>query len=200
VSSTPFDVITNLKPRPDPPMLLSQRLRLRAIEPDDLPNLVAWRNRAEVRRHFFEYEPLSLRMQERWYESFLNRSDEKYWIADLLETGEPIGTIGLLRIDLRNRHAELGRVLVADPDSRRAGIGREMCTLALQYAFNQLNLFKVYLEVFADNSPAIGLYQSLGFVVEGQRRNHVFSEGRYQDVLLMALFAKDIPGQVRSSL
>lgn len=196
-SSTPFETITEHNPLHHPPMLFGKKLRLRAIEFEDLPKLVAWRNHAEVRKYFFEYEPLSLRMQQRWYEAFLNRTDEKYWIAEGIDTAEPIGTIGLLHIDFRNRHAELARVLVADPQTRRGGVGREMCTLALQYAFKHLNLRKVYLEVFADNAAAIGLYQSLGFVIEGQRRNHVYSNGRFEDVLIMALFSADDPSQTQ---
>ena len=46
------------------------------VDFDDQPMLVAWRNDPAVLAHFFEHEPLSLAMQQRWYERFLQRDDE----------------------------------------------------------------------------------------------------------------------------
>ena len=168
-------------------MIVGERIRLRAIERADLPRLVEWRNNPEIYVHFFEHEPLSLAMQERWFETFLNRDDEKFWIACLHEQEEPLGTAALTRIDMRSRKAELGRVMIQPGEQRRQGYCREMCELVLGYAFAHLNLNRVSLEVFDDNTAAIGLYRSLGFAEEGRFRQHVFAAGRYRDVLAFSL-------------
>src|SRR4051812_45201662 len=158
-------------------MIQGERISLRAIETHDLPMLVAWRNDPAVHAHFFEHEPLSLAMQAKWFERFLQRSDEKYWIAESRGAApEPVGTVALVDIDLRSRHAELGRVLVYPPDRRGGGIGREMCRLVLGYAFGHLNLHRVSCEVFADNAAALSLYERLGFRREGVLREHVFKD------------------------
>jgi UDP-4-amino-4,6-dideoxy-N-acetyl-beta-L-altrosamine N-acetyltransferase len=177
-------------------MIIGERIRLRAIEAEDLPLLVQWRNDPEVYRCFYEHEPLSLAKQRLWYQSFLQRPDEKYWIAETHPAGEAVGTIALVNLDWRNRRAELGRVLVAPGASRRSGFGREICRLALDYAFRHLNLHRVYLEVFADNEAAVGLYRRLGFREEGCLRQHVFAEGAYRDVLLFAMLAGDFRGDL----
>jgi diamine N-acetyltransferase len=168
-------------------MIVGEKLRLRAIEAADLPLMVSWRNDPQVYRHFFEYEPLSLEMQKRWFEGFLSRADEKLWIAEETETSEPIGTIGLGRIDWPSRKAELGRVLVFPSDRRGKGYGRAVCRLAIGYAFGHLNLHRLWLEVFANNEPAVGLYRSLGFQEEGRLRQHAYARDAYHDVLLFAL-------------
>ena len=63
---------------------------------------------------------------------------------------------------------------------RRHGVGRRLARSA--------GLEKVELEVFTDNEGAIHLYESLGFVREGLKARARKLEGRYQDVLLMALW------------
>lgn len=172
-------------------MIAGQQIRLRAIEEQDQPLLLAWRNDPQVYRHFFEHEPTSLAMQERWFARFLERGDEKFWIAETLADPRPVGTIALVGIDWRSRHAEMGRILVYPPDARGAGVGREMCRLALEYGFAHLNLNRIFCEVFADNAPAIALYRRLGFREEGRLRSHVFAEGRYRDVLVFGLLREE---------
>jgi len=54
-------------------MIIGNCIRLRAIEQDDLPILTKWRNDPEVYRNFFEYEPLSLVMERKWFDEFLRR-------------------------------------------------------------------------------------------------------------------------------
>jgi UDP-4-amino-4,6-dideoxy-N-acetyl-beta-L-altrosamine N-acetyltransferase len=174
-------------------MIVGKRIRLRAIELEDLPLLTKWRNDPAVYDCFYEHEPLSLAMQRRWFDAFLQKRDEKYWIAETLAEGEPIGAIGLLDIDWRNRRAELGRVLVAPGGGRRSGYGRELCELALRYAFDHLNLHRVQLDVFADNQAAVELYRQLGFREEGRLRQHVFARGRYRDVLVFSLLSDERP-------
>ncbi len=174
-------------------MIIGSRLRLRAIEPEDLPLLVCWRNDPAVYAHFYEHEPLSLAAQRRWFEAFQQRADEKYWLAEALDDPRPVGTIALVKLDWRNRRAELGRVLIAAGELRGAGYGRELCELALRYAFHHLNLHRITLDVFADNEPAVALYRRLGFVEEGRLRQHVFADGGYRDVLMFALLAEEFP-------
>jgi RimJ/RimL family protein N-acetyltransferase len=70
---------------------------------------------------------------------------------------------------------------------RRRGIGRRMLDACLSLA-REAGIEKVELEVFADNAAAVRLYQSCGFSEEGLKRRGRKVEGRYQDVLLMALW------------
>jgi len=166
-------------------MIVGPRIQLRALERSDLPTLVGWRNDPEIYRWFFEHEPLSLARQETWFERLLQKQDEWLWLAETPGERDVVGMIGLSRIDWRNRRAEMGRLIVS-PRHRRHGYAREMSELALAYAFEHLNLHRVTLEVFADNAAAIALYARLGFQEEGCLRQHVFAQGRYRDVLIMA--------------
>ncbi|HHT26768.1 MAG TPA: GNAT family N-acetyltransferase [Firmicutes bacterium] len=76
------------------------------------------------------------------------------------------------------------------PDHRRRGIGKRLITEALHRARKQ-GIERVELEVFASNPAARALYEQMGFVVEGVKRRARKLDGRYEDIVLMALFLSD---------
>jgi len=69
---------------------------------------------------------------------------------------------------------------------RRKGIGRRLIGECLALA-RAHGLERVELTVFADNAPAIRLYEAMGFAHEGRTRNTRKIDGYCQDELLMAL-------------
>ena len=73
---------------------------------------------------------------------------------------------------------------------RNRGIGTKMMQQALDWAARQ-RIRRVELEVFAENAPAIHLYQKFGFEVEGRKRHAVYKWGRYLDMLVMGLLLPD---------
>jgi diamine N-acetyltransferase len=172
-------------------MIVGERIRLRAIEYEDLPMLVEWRNNPQVNRFFFEHEPLSLVMQREWFERSLQRKDEKFWIVETIDEAEPIGTVALVNIDWRNRKAEVGRVLIYPQEYRGSGYGIELMSLVLKFGFEHLNLNRLYCEVFADNRAALALYGRMGFREEGQFRKHIYRDGHYEDVIYLACLRDD---------
>jgi L-phenylalanine/L-methionine N-acetyltransferase len=56
----------------------------------------------------------------------------------------------------------------------------------IDLADNWLNLRRIELTVYADNEPAVRLYQKFGFEVEGTLRNYAFRDGQLIDALSMA--------------
>jgi putative acetyltransferase len=68
---------------------------------------------------------------------------------------------------------------------RRRGIGRALLEHAIEWA-KGIGITRIELYVFADNAPAIALYEALGFVHEGRRRHFVRFGDTYIDDLVMA--------------
>lgn len=106
-------------------------------------------------------------------------------------TNRHIGNIKLDNFDWISHTCELG-VLIGEKDFWGKGIGTEACTLAIQYAFNILNIRKVLLAVYATNIGAIKVYEKLGFVNEGTLRKHIWSNGNYIDKHFMGLFKEEL--------
>lgn len=74
------------------------------------------------------------------------------------------------------------------PEFRARGLGRRLMTNAIDRAW-KAGIERIELEVFGSNARAMALYESLGFVREGVRRRARKLDGRYDDDVLMALFA-----------
>jgi RimJ/RimL family protein N-acetyltransferase len=73
------------------------------------------------------------------------------------------------------------------PAWRRCGVGRALLEAAVAAARTLPELRRLSLRVFASNTPALRLYETIGFVVEGRRPGHVRIRGNDEDVLLMGL-------------
>lgn len=98
-----------------------------------------------------------------------------------------IGNIKLGNINWIHRHGELG-ILIGDKQAWGKGYGTDACKLLVDYAFSKLNLHKVWLAVFSNNPAAIRVYRKLDFHEEGRLREHVYTEGKFEDKILMSVF------------
>lgn len=79
------------------------------------------------------------------------------------------------------------------PEARGRGLGRRLMVEAIEAARRQ-GMERIELDVFASNTRAIALYESLGFWREGVKRRARKLDGRYDDEVLMALLFDDPPG------
>jgi len=173
-------------------MLVGEKVRIRAIELDDLEKITEWRNTTEIMEYFYEKEPLSLEMQRRWFERYLSRPEkERYYLIETLCGDRPIGTVSLYNIDWRNRHCEFGRFFLCADDLRGKGYGKEALELILDFGFNHLNMAKIYCTTYLDNHRALSLYESVGFRRDGVLRQHIFRGGKYIDIALLSICSNE---------
>ena len=70
-------------------------------------------------------------------------------------------------------------------------MGSEATRLIVDYAFVELGVHRIELEVFAFNPRAIAVYEKLGFVHEGVRRHALLWDGEWIDALVMSIVATD---------
>jgi ribosomal protein S18 acetylase RimI-like enzyme len=76
------------------------------------------------------------------------------------------------------------------PEYRGRKIGMRLISETIADAFSK-GITRVDLEVFASNTTALALYQKVGFIEEGRKRRARFLDGKYDDNIVMALFAPD---------
>jgi len=177
-------------------MYYGERVRLRGIEREDIPTFVRWFNDPEVRQYLLMYEPMSKAKEERWFEAHLEKQDEFGFAIEALIEDEwlHIGNVGLHQIDWKNRTAVLGIVL-GEKAHWGKGYGSDATRTMLRFAFRELNLHRVELEVFEFNSRAARCYEKAGFQHEGTRRQALFREGRYHDAHRMAILQEEFLSQ-----
>jgi diamine N-acetyltransferase len=174
-------------------MIIGKRVRLRAMEREDLPLFVAWLNDQEVRQNMMECIPLSSENEKRWYESMLElpRALQPLGIEIFTSDGwEMIGNLSLHNIEQINRGAEVG-IVIGEKKYWNQGYGREAMRLLLRHAFNHLNLNRVYLRVYETNLRGIRSYERAGFIHEGRLRQAQFCNGKFVDVLIMSVLRSE---------
>lgn len=164
-----------------------ERVRLRKMAIEDVSIYHEWRNDIEV----MQYTSPSLDVftyadTENFVNAITGSHNSKGYMIVEMSTGKPIGVTSLINIDYSNRNAEC-IIDIGDKDYWSKGFGREAFQLLLEYAFNELNLHKVYLRVFSYNDRAIRLYQKLGFQEEGKLKEQLYRNGSWHDILFMGL-------------
>lgn len=174
-------------------MIISETVRLRAIERQDLPLFVAWLNDPEVRQHLLVNIPLSQAQEDGWFERMLTRPLEEQPLGIEVRTPEGwrlVGNCSFFDLDWRNRCCEIG-IFIGDKEYWSRGYGTQVMLLMLKYGFNTLNLNRVYLRVYESNPRGIKCYEKAGFRHEGRLRQAIFQDGRYIDLLILSVIRSE---------
>ena len=153
------------------------RIALRVFEESDIPTKVRWINNSE-NNAFLHYDiPLNEKKTTLWYRNKDN-DHRRDWV--ITYDTIPVGLIGLLAIDQKNSKAEF-YISMGEPAYKRKGIATQASKLVLKYAFDILNLHKVYLNTDAGNIIAHRLFEKVGFTKEGYFVDDMIHNGSFID-------------------
>lgn len=147
-----------------------------------------WFSDPGVLRFLGRNSPVTYVEEERWFRDYQRRSDEQIFAIEV--GGRHIGNLGLHKVDRIHRKADLG-VVIGEPAYWSQGFGTDAIRLALRYGFDRLALNKISLDVLEYNVRAIRSYEKCGFQREGLRREDVYKDGRFFDVLRMSVLARE---------
>ena len=144
-------------------------LRLRKLEPTDLPFLYQWENDASAWADGANHNPLSQQDLRNYIESTTGDIYRDGQLRLIIEetsntlTSHPLtlGCIDLFDFDPRNRRAAIGMYIA--PEHRGKGVGKEALRLLEQYAFGHLNLRVLYAVIATKNIACTTLYRSTGY-------------------------------------
>jgi RimJ/RimL family protein N-acetyltransferase len=174
------------------PFLTGKLVRLRPFDTGDAERAYVWMNDPEVTEHLSARYPFSRKAEA----EFIARGMEQASYTNLklaietLAEGRHIGDIGLRGTEPENRRAELG-IAIGDKECWDHGYGTDAIVTLLRFAFDEMNLHRVVLDVDATNPRGIACYRKCGFVEEGRLRQHRYQGGRYLDVVVMGVLADE---------
>ncbi|MCC3373693.1 GNAT family N-acetyltransferase [Cohnella sp. REN36] len=112
--------------------------------------------------------------------------DRVDFLIVLKQTNELLGEVVLNEIDPINRRANI-RIGIQGTNHRGKGYGTQALIEMLRYGFEELKLHRIELGVYAFNPRAIHVYEKIGFLREGVQRDALYSEGKFHDMILMAI-------------
>ncbi len=175
-------------------MIKGKLTGLRAVESGDLEQLKHWRNLPAFRRNFREVKELNNDNQQKWFQLLQNNSlsDYMFSIVDLKDESL-IGACGLLYINWIIRSADfsfyIGKEEVYVDDK---GYAEDAAGLLLNYGFNNLNLHKIWMELYEFDNRKLEFFQNkFNFKKDGVLRDNCFEEGKYYNSYIISVLKPD---------
>ena len=101
-----------------------------------------------------------------------------------------IGSCCLNNVEMIHRTAELG-ISIGSRKHRNGGRGKDAIKLMLKFAFEELDLHEICLNVFDFNKNAIACYKKCGFKEYGRRRQSRYIHGQRHDEILMDILREE---------
>lgn len=168
-------------------MITGQIVGLRAIEEEDLPQLLAWRNNPKMRKYFREYRELNSTNQMNWFNKHVMNdiSTRMFAIIDL-KTNDLLGACGLCYIDWINRSADFSIYIGKDDIYIDELYATEAAQLMESYGFNELNLHRLWAEIYSIDVKKQQFFRQLNFIQEGVFKETHWTEGRWIDSIYFA--------------
>lgn len=169
-------------------MLEGRLVNLRAHEASDAVLLHKWINDREVTRFLGARYEQSLAFEEAWMRTRAETAPSLSAAYFAIETkaGALIGNIGLHDVSAEDRSAWLG-MMIGEKEHWSRGYGSDALATLLRFAFEEMGLHRVSLDVYDFNARARAAYRNCGFVEEGRRRGARYQGGAYHDVVAMSL-------------
>jgi RimJ/RimL family protein N-acetyltransferase len=169
-------------------MIEGRKIVLGPVETQDSELLFAWINDPQIVLLHGPYRPIDAETHRRWMERLSEDSSTVVFAIREAAERRLVGLVQLVGIHSVHRSAEL-RIRIGDPGDRGKGLGSEAVDLCCRFAFGDLGLNRVFLNVFADNAPAIAAYERAGFAYEGTQKKAAFIGGEWKDVVAMGRLA-----------
>jgi L-phenylalanine/L-methionine N-acetyltransferase len=163
-------------------------ITIRHIEPSDY----------EALRHIFTRPKtvwgtlqLPFPSAEQWRKRLAEPPEGLFSLVACVDNNEVVGQLGLHTFPQRPRRRHVGQIGMAVRDDWQGkGVGTALMQAAVDLADKWLNLTRLELEVYIDNTPAIRLYEKFGFTIEGTLVQYAFRDGKYVDTYMMARLRK----------
>ena len=178
----------------DDSLFIGQQVRLAAINPETDSELFArWDRDAEYQR-LLDSEPRALITAKKIKESIAKELEEGtgeiQFLIRTLAGDQPIGFIALEPPDWQHGDAIVG-VGIGAREFWGNGYGTDAMRVMLRYAFTELNLWRVTLDVFEYNERAFKSYLKAGFVLEGRQRQALRRDGQRWDLIYMGILREE---------
>jgi RimJ/RimL family protein N-acetyltransferase len=173
-------------------MLNGEKVILRATRREDLPRIWEFNNdlETEVAGGGDPPMPQSFERLQAEFDREAGRGGRDGARFVIEADAKVIGHCGLFGFNETDRTAELG-ITIGDKEYWGRGFGRDAVRVLVGYAFRYRNVRKVWLRVWGNNERAIRSYLACGFVEEGRLREHVWSAGRYVDLVYMGVLRRE---------
>lgn len=167
--------------------------RLRELAREDIQQVNIWRNDSDLISMLGSpYRFINIEVDYKWYDEYMSNRNTAVRCVIVKEISDEkiLGIVSLVNINHVNRTAEF-YLMIGEKENRGKGIGYFATTEILKHAFLNLNLNRVELCVLEENMKARSLYKKAGFIEEGFKRQAVYKNGMYHNMIIMSILRND---------
>jgi diamine N-acetyltransferase len=169
-----------------------EKIKLRALEPEDLELLYEWENNDSYWIISNTVTPFSKYTLKRYLENShknIYETGQLRLMIDVIPDKVTIGTIDIFDFDPFHKRAGLG-ILIADEANRRKGYATMSLKCLIDYCFSTLQLHQLYCNILSNNCESITLFEKQGFVKSGIKKDWVKTPAGYLDEHMFQLINK----------
>jgi RimJ/RimL family protein N-acetyltransferase len=170
-------------------MINGKSINLRSLEFEDLPELRDWRNSEHIRKSTREYRLLNMINQKNWFES-IHVSSPNVIMFGIINNNKLIGVTGLTYIDWKNRHAEIS-IYIHKKGWQKIPEAKDTLLTIMRYGFGELNLHRLWVEIFETTPENISLFKKMKFVKEGTSRQTLWRKNKWWDSQFFSILSKE---------
>ncbi|HVT02488.1 MAG TPA: GNAT family protein [Thermoanaerobaculia bacterium] len=172
-------------------MIAGDKVILRALEVHDLDRCYRWMNDPNIVRALKSRYPMPFQGEEEWLEGAVRgRVNERHFAVEQREDRLHIGNASIHDIDWISRTAAFG-MFIGEPAAWNRGFGTDAIRTLVRFAFDEMNLRKLRINVFDYNERARHVLMSVGFVQEGKLEREFYREGSYHDIVILSIFKNE---------
>ena len=171
--------------------LLGEKIRLRALEPEDLDFLYSIENDIS----FWEISSTQTPFSKHLLTQYLANAHLDIYEAKQLrlvivenESDKHVGLIDLFNFNPQHKRAGIGILIV--PQSQQKGYAYEALDLLIEYSFKQLDLHQLYANITPENTSSLKLFKKHNFKEVGVKKEWVNTNGKFKDEILFQLINK----------
>lgn len=168
--------------------MTGEKIKLRALEPEDLEFLFALENDESLWEVSHTLIPFSRFILKQYIENSnkdIYEAKQLRLIIERKSDAQTLGAVDLFDFDPYHKRAGVGIVLLND--FKKKGYAKDALATLITYAFNKLNLHQLYASMTADNLESKQLFEKLNFQLSGIKKDWICSQNGYKDELFYQL-------------
>jgi len=174
-------------------MIAGEHVILRAFEREDAERCYRWMNDPSIVRTLKSRYPIAFQNEVEWLDRAIHGTPgERHFAIERKDDRTHIGNASLHDIDWVSRISKFG-LFIGEPAAWNRGYGADAIVTLVRFAFEEMNLRKLRINVFDYNEKAKHLLLSHGFVQEGKLAAEFFREDAYHDLVILSIFRDNPP-------
>jgi len=172
-------------------MIAGEHTILRAFEREDAERCYRWMNDPNIVRTLKSRYPIAFQNEVEWLERAMHPgANERHFAVERKDDRTHIGNASIHDIDWVSHTGWFG-LFVGEPTAWNRGFGSDAIATLVRFAFEEMNLIKLRINVFDYNERAKHVLLEQGFVQEGKLTRDFYREGSYHDIVILSVFRSE---------